>query len=39
MIKLADPAAEVTEWLLTYTDLSDEEAAACGSFSRPRKAH
>src|ERR1035437_3421825 len=27
-IKLADPAGEVTEWVLTYTDLSDEEAAA-----------
>jgi hypothetical protein len=32
MIKLADPAAEVTEWLLTYTDLSDEEAAALRAF-------
>ena len=31
-IKLADPAAEVTEWLLTYTDLSDEEAAALRAF-------
>src|ERR1035441_8859924 len=27
-IKLADPAAEVTEWLLTYADLRDAEAAA-----------
>jgi len=32
MIKLADPAAEVTEWVLTYTDLSDEEAAALRAF-------
>jgi hypothetical protein len=32
MIKLADPAAEVTEWLLTYTDLSDAEAAALRAF-------
>ena len=32
MIKLADPAAEVTEWLLTYTDLSEEEAAALRAF-------
>ena len=32
MIKLADPAAEVTEWLLTYKDLSDEEAAALRAF-------
>jgi len=32
VIKLADPAAEVTEWVLTYTDLSDEEAAALGAF-------
>jgi hypothetical protein len=31
-IKLADPAAEVTEWLLTYADLSDEEAAALRAF-------
>jgi hypothetical protein len=31
-IKLADPAAEVTEWLLTYADLSDEEAAALRTF-------
>jgi hypothetical protein len=31
-IKLADPAAEVTEWLLSYTDLSDEEAAALRAF-------
>ena len=33
-IKLADPAAEITEWLLTYTDLSDEEAAALQAFFR-----
>ena len=31
-IKLADPAGEVTEWNLTYTDLSDQEAAALQSF-------
>jgi hypothetical protein len=31
-IKLADPAAEVTEWLMTYTDLSDEEATALRAF-------
>jgi len=31
-IKLADPAAGVTEWLLTYTDLSDEEAAELRAF-------
>src|SRR5664279_6021333 len=31
-IKLADPAAEQTEWLLTYTELSDEEAAALRAF-------
>ena len=31
-IKLADPAVQVTEWVLTYTDLSDEEAAALGTF-------
>ena len=31
-IKLADPAAEVTEWLMTYTDLSDVEAAALRAF-------
>ena len=31
-IKLADPAAEVTEWVLTYTDLSDEEAAGLREF-------
>ena len=31
-IKLADPAGEVTEWQLTYTDLSDEEAAALRAF-------
>ena len=27
-IRLADPAGEVTEWVLAYTDLSDDEAAA-----------
>jgi hypothetical protein len=32
VIKLADPAAEVTEWLLTYTDLSDDETAALRTF-------
>jgi hypothetical protein len=32
MIKLADPAAEITEWLLTYTDLSDEETATLRAF-------
>ena len=31
-IKLADPAGEATEWLLTYTDLSDDEAAALRAF-------
>ena len=31
-IKLADPAGEVTEWQLTYTDLGDEEAAALRAF-------
>jgi hypothetical protein len=31
-IKLADPAAEVTEWLLSYSDLSDEEVRALQSF-------
>ena len=31
-IKLADPAAEVTEWLLTYKDLSDDEAEALRAF-------
>ena len=31
-IKLADPAAEVTEWLLRYTELSDEEALALRAF-------
>jgi hypothetical protein len=31
-IKLADPAAEVTEWVLTYTDLTDEEAIALETF-------
>jgi hypothetical protein len=29
---LADPAAEVTEWLLTYADLSNEEAEALRTF-------
>jgi hypothetical protein len=32
MIKLADPAAEVTEWVLTYTDLNLEEAGALREF-------
>ena len=31
-IKLADPAAEVTEWLLNYVDLSGEEAEALRTF-------
>src|SRR5207302_1485219 len=31
-IKLADPAAEVTEWQLEYSDLSDDEAAALRDF-------
>jgi len=31
-IKLADPAGEVTEWVLTYTDLSDDEAAGLRAF-------
>jgi hypothetical protein len=31
-IKLSDPAGGVTEWELTYTDLSDEEAAALQQF-------
>jgi hypothetical protein len=31
-IKLADPACEVTEWNLTYTDLSDQEAATLQAF-------
>jgi hypothetical protein len=31
-IKLADPATQVTEWVLTYTDLSDEEAGALRAF-------
>lgn len=31
-IRLADAAAETTEWLLTYEDLSDEEAAALRRF-------
>ena len=34
MIKLADAATEVTEWVLSYTDLSDEEAAALRAFFR-----
>jgi hypothetical protein len=32
IIKLPDPAGGVTEWELTYTDLSDEEAAALQQF-------
>jgi hypothetical protein len=31
-IKLADPAAEVTEWRLNYVDLCDEEAEAIRTF-------
>ena len=31
-IKLADPAAKVTEWVLNYADLSDEEATALLGF-------
>ena len=31
-IRIPDPAAETTEWLLTYKDLSDEEATALRSF-------
>lgn len=31
-IKLADPACELTEWVLTYSDLSDEEAAKLRDF-------
>lgn len=31
-IKLADPAGELTEWRLQYTDLSDEEASALEDF-------
>jgi hypothetical protein len=31
-IKLADPAAKVTEWLLTYADLNDQEATALLGF-------
>jgi hypothetical protein len=31
-VKLADPACEVTEWNLTYADLSDQEAATLQSF-------
>lgn len=31
-IKLADPAGEITEWRLEYTELSDEEAGALEEF-------
>jgi hypothetical protein len=31
-IKLEDPAAEVTEWLLRYTELSDDEAETLRAF-------
>ena len=31
-IKLADPASEATEWVLAYTGISDDEAAALRSF-------
>jgi hypothetical protein len=31
-IKLADPAAEITEWQLEYTELSDDELAALQQF-------
>ncbi|MEO8372936.1 MAG: hypothetical protein ABI806_27370 [Candidatus Solibacter sp.] len=31
-IRIADPAAETTEWVLVYEDLSDAEAAALRSF-------
>jgi hypothetical protein len=31
-IRLADPAAEVTEWLLQYADLSDDELAMLQQF-------
>ena len=31
-IKLEDPAAEVTEWQLSYTDLSDDEAETLRTF-------
>jgi hypothetical protein len=31
-IKLADPAAEITEWRLEYVDLSDQEADALRDF-------
>jgi hypothetical protein len=31
-IRITDPAAETTEWHLTYADLSDEEATALRSF-------
>ena len=31
-IRIADPAAEATEWVLAYEDLSDDEAAKLRSF-------
>ena len=31
-IRLADPAGEITEWVLTYEDLSDSEATALRAF-------
>src|SRR5262245_61681486 len=31
-VRLQDPAAEVTEWQLTYTELNDAEAAALRAF-------
>src|SRR5581483_3892494 len=31
-LKLADPAAEITEWQLKYSDLSDQEAVALQQF-------
>jgi len=31
-IRITDPAAETTEWLLTYEDLSDDEATALRAF-------
>ena len=31
-VKLADPAVQVTEWVLRYTELSDEEATALRTF-------
>src|SRR3954468_15135877 len=31
-IRLADPAGEITEWLLVYKDLSDDEAGALRGF-------